>query len=337
MKVFVSHSTKDKEFVQRLAAALEEADFEPWLCEVDIDRGENFVARINEGLGESDLALLVWSPDAGKSAWTEQEWNSQLAQQVEEHKVRLGIILLRDYPLPPVLRTCNRIEARWDQAAGIRESLDWLRALRRHSVDERQRRERQKRVLDRVRRLLREREFAESVALAKRTLLDFPSDPEIRKLIELAELELKRQQHRVKAIGEVRKLIENNRFADALELIEDLSRVYPNDLELQTLETLVANGQREQAKGKRLEEIVSSVEIPPSTLPPAVPRPSPATAPAVRASTQKVDFTLTAPAAVAPKVPFELFVWGIEPAMNSMHERCLHARRGHSEFPSKRD
>lgn len=29
MKVFLSHSTKDKEFVQRLAAALEAADFEP--------------------------------------------------------------------------------------------------------------------------------------------------------------------------------------------------------------------------------------------------------------------------------------------------------------------
>jgi hypothetical protein len=73
MKVFLSHSTKDEEFAQRLAAELEEADFEPWLCEVDIDRGENFVARINEGLGQSDLALLVWSPEAGKSAWTEQE------------------------------------------------------------------------------------------------------------------------------------------------------------------------------------------------------------------------------------------------------------------------
>ena len=29
MKVFLSHSTKDKEFVQRLAATLENAAFEP--------------------------------------------------------------------------------------------------------------------------------------------------------------------------------------------------------------------------------------------------------------------------------------------------------------------
>jgi len=37
MKVFLSHSTKDKEFVQRLADALTGAGFTPWLCEVDID------------------------------------------------------------------------------------------------------------------------------------------------------------------------------------------------------------------------------------------------------------------------------------------------------------
>ena len=128
MKVFLSHSTKDKEFVQRLAAALEDADFKPWLCEVDIDRGQNFVTKINEGLGQSDLAILVWSPHAAESAWTEQEWTSALARQVEEHRIRLGIILLRDHPLPPLLRTSsNYIEARWDQAAGIRDTIDWLK------------------------------------------------------------------------------------------------------------------------------------------------------------------------------------------------------------------
>jgi len=114
-----------------LADALAGCDFAPWLCEVDIDRGENFVAKINEGLAQSDLALLVWSPDAAKSSWTEQEWTSLLAQQVEEHKVRLGIILLRDHPLPPLLRTSNRIEARCDHASAIRETLDWLKGRQR--------------------------------------------------------------------------------------------------------------------------------------------------------------------------------------------------------------
>ena len=62
--MFLSHSTKDGEFVQRLASALKQEEIEPWLCEVDVRSGDNFVARIEEGLNDSDLAVLVWSPDA---------------------------------------------------------------------------------------------------------------------------------------------------------------------------------------------------------------------------------------------------------------------------------
>src|SRR5271157_4896434 len=136
MTVFLSHSTKDADFVEKLAIALEASGFTPWLCEVDIEKGANFVSKINEGLAQSQMALLVWSPDAAKSDWTEQEWTSLLAQQVAEHKIRLAIVMLRDHPLPPLLRTSNWIEARWDQTAGIRDTLEWLRGrqrVQRHS------------------------------------------------------------------------------------------------------------------------------------------------------------------------------------------------------------
>ena len=105
MKVFLSHSTKDGEFVKQLAAALIGAGHEPWLCEVDIEKQENFVAKIEEGLRWCDVALVVWSPDAAASKWTEEEWTSVLARQVAEQKTRLGIVLLRDHLLYRRLRT----------------------------------------------------------------------------------------------------------------------------------------------------------------------------------------------------------------------------------------
>ncbi len=130
MQVFLSHSTKDADFVERLALALGDNGFTPWRCEVDIDKGENFVARINDGLAESQIALLVWSPDAARSGWTKEEWTAALLGRVEGQKMRLGLIMLRehaDYPLPPLLRTTNYIDARWDQAAGIRDTITWLK------------------------------------------------------------------------------------------------------------------------------------------------------------------------------------------------------------------
>ncbi len=61
MKVFLSHSTKDKQFVQALAAELETEKIETWLCEIDIEFGQNFVAKIEEGLRNADLTVLFCS------------------------------------------------------------------------------------------------------------------------------------------------------------------------------------------------------------------------------------------------------------------------------------
>src|ERR1017187_225488 len=127
MKVFLSHSTKDADFVKQLAAAIIGAGFEdPWLCEVDVEKHENFVAEIEKGLKWCDVALLIWSPDAAVSKWTEEEWTSVLARQVAEQKTRLGIVMLRDHPLPELLRTKNFIDARRDQHEALRQTVTWI-------------------------------------------------------------------------------------------------------------------------------------------------------------------------------------------------------------------
>jgi TIR domain len=82
MRVFLSHSTKDKQFVQALARELEAEKIEPWLCEVDIEFGHNFVAKIEEGLRDADLTVLFWSPEAARSDWTRLEWTAVTAREI---------------------------------------------------------------------------------------------------------------------------------------------------------------------------------------------------------------------------------------------------------------
>jgi hypothetical protein len=121
MKVFLSHSTKDKQFVQTLADELEAEKMEPWICEVDVEFGHNFVAKIEEGLRDADLTILFWSPEAGRSDWTRLEWTSVTAREISESRTRLGVVLLRDYAIPELLRVKHRIDARTDpekRAAG---------------------------------------------------------------------------------------------------------------------------------------------------------------------------------------------------------------------------
>src|ERR1022692_304900 len=130
MKLFLSHSTKDKEFVEKLAAELRANDIDPWLCEVDIEYGDNFVAEIENGLKGSDLVLLVLSPEAVRSAWTREEWTSVLARQVAESRTRLGVLLLRDCDVPELLRNKNRFDARQDAGGAIREVVAWAVRMR---------------------------------------------------------------------------------------------------------------------------------------------------------------------------------------------------------------
>jgi TIR domain-containing protein len=130
MKVFLSHSTKDKHFVETLAAELEAEKIEPWLCEVDIEFGQNFVAKIEEGLRDADLAVLFWSPEAAVSAWTQLEWTSVTAREISEARTRLGVVLLRDCAIPELLRVKHRIDARTDPEKGRLETVAWIKRLR---------------------------------------------------------------------------------------------------------------------------------------------------------------------------------------------------------------
>src|SRR5258708_7233981 len=100
MKVFLSESTEKDNFENMFIFAPKTNGFTPWRCKSDIGKGDNFVAKINEGLSQSDLALLIWSNHAASSAWTLEEWTSALSRQVEENRIHLGIILLRDCPMP---------------------------------------------------------------------------------------------------------------------------------------------------------------------------------------------------------------------------------------------
>jgi hypothetical protein len=130
MKVFLSHSTKDKQFVQNLADELKREQIEPWLCEVDVEFGDNFVAKIEEGLRDSDLAVLFWSPEAARSDWTRLKWTSVTASEISESRTRLGIVLLRDCAVPELLRVKHRIDARTDPEKGRLETVAWIKRLR---------------------------------------------------------------------------------------------------------------------------------------------------------------------------------------------------------------
>jgi tetratricopeptide (TPR) repeat protein len=110
--------------------ALKAENIEPWTCEVDVEFGDNFVAKIEEGLRDADLTVLFWSPEAAVSDWTRLEWTSVTAREISESRTHLGIVLLRDCVVPELLRTKHRIDARTDPEEARRETVEWVKRLR---------------------------------------------------------------------------------------------------------------------------------------------------------------------------------------------------------------
>jgi hypothetical protein len=120
MKVFISHSSKDKEFVQRLAKDLRtRASIDAWLDQWEITPGDKIPTTIEKALAEAEVLIFILSPDSLNSPWAEYERQAWLTMQIQEEKQakqaarpfmrRLIPILYRDCQKPAFLQPIHHI------------------------------------------------------------------------------------------------------------------------------------------------------------------------------------------------------------------------------------
>jgi len=120
MKAFISHSSKDADFVHRLATDLRVHEgIDAWWDRWEINPGDKIPDRIEEALCEADVFILVLSPDSVSSPWVEYERQAWLTMQIEEEKRareesrlparRLIPVLYRDCQKPPFLQPNHHV------------------------------------------------------------------------------------------------------------------------------------------------------------------------------------------------------------------------------------
>jgi hypothetical protein len=81
MKVFVSHSSKDKWIARRISEDLEARGVSVFLDEKDIETGASIDVSIQEHLRDSDDCLILLSPASVSSHWVLIELGGALALQ----------------------------------------------------------------------------------------------------------------------------------------------------------------------------------------------------------------------------------------------------------------
>ncbi|MEW6068786.1 MAG: toll/interleukin-1 receptor domain-containing protein [Nitrospirota bacterium] len=105
MKVFISHSSKDHDFVLLLAERLGKDLIDIWIDDWELKAGDSIIQKINEGLEKSSFLIIVFSEYSIKSDWVLRELNSTLMRQITKKDVKILPILLEveSEELPPLL------------------------------------------------------------------------------------------------------------------------------------------------------------------------------------------------------------------------------------------
>lgn len=129
--LFVSHSSKDKNFVRRLSIDLLNAGFPVWLDEWELEVGSSLSNRIYAGIDDSTFFIVVVSTNSIESGWVNKELTGALAK--EEQLNRKFIIPIRLDACQFPLQIADRLYS--DFSKGYLGALESLSAvLRRNNI-----------------------------------------------------------------------------------------------------------------------------------------------------------------------------------------------------------
>lgn len=104
-KVFISYSSKDRAYADRLVDSLRQKGVHVWYDQTEIDVGQNIHDKVLEGLLEVDFLAIVLTPRSLESAWIREELSLAKQRELEEHNVIILPLLFEQVTLPLHLRS----------------------------------------------------------------------------------------------------------------------------------------------------------------------------------------------------------------------------------------
>ena len=104
-RIFISYSSKDQQFVDKLYLQLKQSGQPVWLNTESIPKGEHWYDEMSKGLRETDLLILVVSEDAIASKWVNEEWKTFLKMQK-----KIVPLLHRECKVPQALKKLEMIK-----------------------------------------------------------------------------------------------------------------------------------------------------------------------------------------------------------------------------------
>jgi hypothetical protein len=127
-KIFISHASEDRVFVDGLVERLKSDGVDAWLGSAQIRVGDSISERISAGLDQSDFFAIVLSTASVSSGWVRDELASAISIAKSRNlQVYILPILLTDCDVPALLRDRRVANFKEDPASAYQELLDSIR------------------------------------------------------------------------------------------------------------------------------------------------------------------------------------------------------------------
>ena len=134
MQIFISHSHNDEMFARKVASFLEDQGLDVWEASNEIFPGDNWAAKISQGLQESNAMVVLLTPESLKSVLVQREVEYALGS-IEYRKRLIPVLIdpdktIAEDDIPWILKRLNIIDLTEHETEedGIRRIADTLQA-----------------------------------------------------------------------------------------------------------------------------------------------------------------------------------------------------------------
>jgi hypothetical protein len=125
-RIFLSHSSKDKTFVRKLAEDLISRGVPVWFDEWELKVGDSMNERIGQGIKESAWLAVVLSKNSVESKWVQKELNAALTTELQNKQVFVLPIIIDNCEIPVFLQDKVFADFRRDYDQGLASLLKRL-------------------------------------------------------------------------------------------------------------------------------------------------------------------------------------------------------------------
>lgn len=101
--IFISYSSRDRDFVRQLVKDLKLFGHNPWFDQENIRVGDSIPGAIQAGLASAEFVVVVLSKSALESNWVKEEWEAKYWDQVNAKRTIVLPVVLDNCEVPMML------------------------------------------------------------------------------------------------------------------------------------------------------------------------------------------------------------------------------------------